>query len=252
MKMFTLPSKPQDKQQIIENGFALYKQSFWLCLPYSFFAALIIYGPQLVLAMFSPDSLNHLEQSTETLGIMVICWLLGLTLVVALLFRLYCLCYSIPSSFLQSLQQALFKLVPLLMLAILYSMIVLGGTMLFIVPGIILSVSLMFSFILLITDNQNVLQTLTASHRLVWGHWWHTMLIISIPLFLNLAVFLIAFIAVFSLFIHSNMTQQVLYLVLLILAVVIQTLFIPFIFSIALTLLHDLRRRTALTGVPHW
>jgi hypothetical protein len=108
----------------------------------------------------------------------------------------------------------------------------------------------MFSFILVITDNQNVLQTLTMSHRLVWGHWWHTAIVISVPLLLNLTISLIAMLCTIILLANQGMGAPDIILTLSLLNLIIQTLFIPFIFSVALVLLHDLRRRAV--QFPRW
>ncbi len=123
-------------------------------------------------------------------------------------------------------------------------MLVLSGTMLLIIPGIILSVSLMFVFILGIIDAQGILQTLLNSHRLVWGNWWHTALIISIPLMLGTIITLTSFVIAVRFF--SEMPYAV-----FLFNAIAQIIFIPLVFSIALVLLNDLRLRRPLLG-PQW
>ncbi len=247
--MFTLKNEPQNSQQILEQGFMLYKQTFWASLPYALCATVLMMVPVTLstLYMMKAGLTGHLNFALW--GILA-CWLGGLTLLSGLIFRLYCFCYQVPSHFIGSLQHSLSKLIPLLLLGALYCLIVLSGTMLLIIPGLIFIISLMFSFILAITDNQNVLQTLTMSHRLVWGHWWHVVCVISVPLLLNMAITLSVLLSVFIFFANLGSKLFEITIALALLNILIQTIFIPFIFAVSLVLLHDLRRRSV--QFPRW
>jgi len=241
--MFTLKSEPQDKLSIIEQGFRLYRHTFWLALPYSLLGAFFIFGPILLIPL--QPAFGPLIASRVFFG------LLSLVLLSALLFRLHCLIDDLPLSFMGSLAQAMSKLISLLLLAVLYALMVISGTLFLIVPGIILSISLMFSFILLLTSNQNVLQTLINSHRLVWGHWWHTLVVTGFPLLLDIAVSLAVLLGLILAFTHHYFSFAVLYLAVCCVNILIQALFIPFVFCVALVLLHDLRARQG-APLPRW
>ncbi|MBN9287391.1 MAG: hypothetical protein BGO43_15980 [Gammaproteobacteria bacterium 39-13] len=247
--MFTLKNEPQDIPQLLESSFNLYKRAFLPSLPFSFCAIILMCVPHL-LGVVEPSTSRLFGHNPMGLWTMTISWFLGIMFLSGLIFRLYCFCYHVPSHFMASMQQALLKFISILLIGALYSLIVLSGTMLLIVPGIILSVSLMFSFILVMTDNQHVLQTLTLSHRLVWGHWWHTVIVISIPLLINIAVMLCGFLIVSSLLIHYGMNFSQIYIATTLLTIILQTIFIPLIFSVALVLLHDLRQR--VSRLPRW
>lgn len=234
--MMGLSTDYNSKQAILEEAFAFYKKTFWIALPYSMIASLCIFTPAL-LDLLIPHKIVKLEGLWETLT----CWLLGLIVLTALIFRLYCICYQIPNNFLKSIQHALFKIIPLLLLFILYALIVLSSTMLLIIPGVILAVSLMFSFTLLITTNQKVLQTLISSHRLVWGHWWHTLFVFCIPILIGFVLSLSAFV----LLVNFSLTMTA-----LLVNALIQGIFTPFVFLAALVLLHDLNSRLRLP--PRW
>ncbi|MGE3319735.1 MAG: hypothetical protein AB7I18_10630 [Candidatus Berkiella sp.] len=241
--MFTLKSEPQDKLSILEQGFRLYRQTFWLALPYSLLGAFFIFSPVLLIPLkpaFSP-----------LITSMLFFGLLGFVLLSALLFRLHCFIDDLPLTFLGSLAHAMTKLIPLLLLGVLYALMVISGTLFLIIPGIILAVSLMFSFILFLTGNQNVLQTLINSHRLVWGHWWHTLFVTSFPLLLDLAVSIAIFLGLLAAFIHHYFSFAVLYLAVCLLNILIQALFLPLVFCIALVLLNDLRIRQG-GPLPRW
>lgn len=249
--MFTLKSEPQDKLSIIKQGFHFYKHIFWRALPYSLLAAISIFIPQLFIDIQPPFTMANLVHNIPFIMSAGVCWLVGFVLISALIFRLYCISYQIPLTFWSSITHVLFKLIPLLLLGSLYVLMVISGTLFLIIPGIILAVSLQFSFILFITDNQNVLQTLLTSHRLVWGHWWHTLFVMSFPLLLDLAVSLGVLLALITLFTQYHTELLTLYQIVCVTNIFVQAVFIPLIFCIALTLLNDLRCRQA-APLPRW
>lgn len=249
--MFTLKSEPQDKLSIIEQGFHLYKHIFWHALPYSLFAAAFIFIPQLFIDIKLPFSLAELGQNLRFIISALFFWLFSFILLSALIFRIYCITAQLPLTFIDSIVHALSKLVPLLLLGILYALMVISGTLFLVIPGVILAISLMFSFILFITDNQNVLQTLLTSHRLVWGNWWHTLFVVSFPLLIDIAVSFSVLLCLITLSKVYPISPTHLYFAVCISNIVIQTLFIPLIFSVALSLLNDLRARQG-GPLPRW
>ena len=239
--MFTLQNGPLTKTQVLIQGFALYKQSFSQTWPYALLAAFFIAIFPMVLQWENPSVIALL------ITLYFVFWL---TLSAALIIRLYSYCYQIPCNFLSSLKQALSKLIPLFLLGALYSIIVLGGTMMLVVPGIIFSISLMFAYTLLLVEKQNVLQTLITSHRLVWGHWWHTCLIITFPLVLDILFSFALFLFITTIGLGSLSVSSI-FLFTLVVHAMLQAIFIPLIVSVALTLLHDLRKRYTLL-IPSW
>jgi hypothetical protein len=249
--MFTLKSEPQDKLSIIQQGFHLYKHIFWLALPYSLFASIFIFIPALFIDINAPFHLAQIGQNISLIASAIICWLLGFIFLSALMFRIYCITQQIPLTFINSISEALFKLIPLLLLGVLYALMVVSGTLFLIIPGVILAISLMFSFILFLTDNQNVLQTLLTSHRLVWGNWWHTLFVVSFPLLLDFAVSFAMVLSLIGAFNYYSTSLTTLYFAVCFFNIVIQALFIPLIFSTALILLNDLRTRQS-SPLPRW
>ena len=74
---------------------------------------------------------------------------------------------------------------------ILYAIAIMVGFILLIVPGIIVIVSLMFWMTLLILEGLGPVDALSASHRLVWGHWWRTFVILSVGAVICIVLYLI-------------------------------------------------------------
>ena len=74
--------------------------------------------------------------------------------------------------------------------AILYFLAMAGGLILLIIPGIILSLSLSFGFFAIVLDGESALGGLKRSHRLVWGNWWRTLAVVSVPVVIVMILYL--------------------------------------------------------------
>jgi hypothetical protein len=237
--MFTLNNNMNDPYQVLCSSFQLYLHCFIKVFPLAFLAAFFSFLP----------SFHFLANKNLQLALLGACLLISFFFLTAMIFRIYCLAYQIPHHFLDGLKQGALKFLPLLLLCVLYAIIVLGGTMLLIIPGIILAVSLMFCFMLLITDNHSLLQSLISSHRLIWGQWWMTLTVMSFPLLLNLLIALAGLIGLFALFMLFDLPVRNFNLLATGLGLIIQSLFLPLIFSTALMLVFFLKTRLRGTYV---
>src|SRR5690606_17394707 len=138
------------------------------------------------------------------------------------------------------------RFIATLLTGALYLIIILSGTMLLIVPGFILSISLLFAFLMVINENKGVLQSLMGSHQLVWGIWWHTFIVISVPLLLNLVIMLSGFVMLVSIF-STSLSETQGYIVAFSMQLILQSLLLPFSFCVAVVLFNDLRIRQRQT-----
>lgn len=66
-----------------------------------------------------------------------------------------------------------------LVASVVFTLIVLVGTLLFVVPGAWASVALTFCFFAIVLENQGVVASFETSHRLVRGRWWHTAIVVT-------------------------------------------------------------------------
>jgi len=73
------------------------------------------------------------------------------------------------------------KLPVMLAATILYSLAVILGSLLLLVPGIILGLSLSFYLIFVVIEDLGGYAALKASHNLVWGLWWRTLSVYMAP-----------------------------------------------------------------------
>jgi hypothetical protein len=90
-----------------------------------------------------------------------------------------------------ALQAALPRLPTLVVMMILFMLAVMIGTLLLIVPGIILMVSLLLCYPTALFDNKGPVAALTESHRLVWGNWWRTFVMLSVGIIILIVIYLI-------------------------------------------------------------
>ena len=74
------------------------------------------------------------------------------------------------------------RLLPVILASLLYGLAVLGGSLLVIIPGIIVWLSLAFYALCITLEGDGIIESLRHSHRLVWGNWWRTAMIGSVVL----------------------------------------------------------------------
>ena len=62
---------------------------------------------------------------------------------------------------------------------------------LLIIPGIILMVSLLLCYPTALFDNKGPVSALSESHRLVWGNWWRTFVMLSVGVIILMVIYLV-------------------------------------------------------------
>lgn len=240
--MYTFKLSPLSQSEVVSNAFKLYKENALVTMSYSLPASICFFAPSFLTGS-NISLMDKWDKNPVIVLFVILGWLLGILFQGALVFKIYCISNHSPCRWLSALYEVLSKLFPLLLLAALYMLMVLSGTMLLIIPGVILSISLVFSFILIIVENYPVLQNLTISHNLVWGHWWYTTSILLYTFLLNICAYLLFFLAVVYIF-HDNLSSTLVPILFFIGNIILQTLFIPYLMSVAILLLDDLRKRT--------
>ena len=91
-----------------------------------------------------------------------------------------------------ALQASLTRLPALFLMMILFMLALMLGTLLLIIPGIILMVSLVLCFPTALFENKGPVAALTESHRLVWGNWWRTAAMLTVGVIVIVVIYLIA------------------------------------------------------------
>jgi len=115
------------------------------------------------------------------LSVVFVLCILSFVLYSSMIYRIDNVVNQREDTVLQALQFGLEKFLPMLVAVIVYSLAVTVGLALFVIPGLILSLSLAFYLYFIVIENRGGYASLRASHDLVWGYWWRTMSVFSIP-----------------------------------------------------------------------
>ena len=131
------------------------------------------------------------EALPQVLGITLFMSLIMYIFYNAVIYRIGNVAKGMEDDLFESLIVGIRKVIPVFIALILYSLIVGLGMMLLIIPGLILLLTLMFYQILIVNDNEGIFSSLKASHRLVWGNYWRTAAVITVPLFIMIVFLMI-------------------------------------------------------------
>lgn len=151
-----------------------------------------------------------------------------------------------------SLKQTL-RYSPVLLLAFVFSAALTSlGFLALIVPGIILLVLLQFYLPVLMTEERHWWKGFKRCSDLVWGNWWRSAAIVSVPLLLYVA--LVKFIDALTAYLHISAIAQNLDTYHLAVMMLGSVFLIPLVFSTVLVQLNDLKARQHLppTKIDRW
>ena len=127
----------------------------------------------------------------QTVGISILMWAIIYVFYNAIIFRMGNVEDGIEDDLYDSLIVGIKKVMPVFIAVILYSLIVGVGMMLLIIPGLILMLTLMFYKVLIVVDNEGIISSLKTSHRLVWGNYWRTAAVITVPVIIMIVFLMI-------------------------------------------------------------
>jgi hypothetical protein len=149
-----------------------------------------------------------------------------------------------------ALQASLPRLPALVVMMILFILAVMIGTLLLIIPGIILMVSLLLCYPTALFDNKGPVSALSESHRLVWGNWWRTFVMLSVGVIILIVIYLIVativgVIAPFLMVGGAGAEDVVLYALVSVglIFVFLSLLLTPFYISLGIAIYWDLKLR---------
>ncbi len=194
--MFELAGTPRELGDIFLQGITLGRLAYRRLFMLTSLIAFLGIVPTAYLVWGTGDTVMTYEQLLDRMGggygLVSLALLLPSLLIQAILsYRIAAASRGQTYGAHEELQRAV-KAWPWLVVAlIVYLLTVALGTVLLIVPGAILLVSLMFWDYGVIFEGLGPLQALNASHNLVWGHWWRTLgmiLMIFLPIWVLLGI----------------------------------------------------------------
>lgn len=136
------------------------------------------------------------------------------------------------------------KVLPWLILgSLLYMLAVAIGLVLFIVPGVILSISLVFYGYAIVLDRGGPVAGLKQSRRLVRGHWWRIALILSVAMIVGMTGYFAVALAVGFGAAFAGVGPQTMLLIDLLMQMVLGALVVPLFYAVLLAQYQDLKLR---------
>lgn len=194
--MSLYPQAPLSIGGVLDGGFTMYRAVFKAILPLSIAVGLLSQAPAIVPYLIG--GANPAEGSMSMgLGVGLLAGFLAwfvvyMAVYVGWLQSLDALArggtaHGVGAAFSSGLP----KVLPLLGSSLLFTLAVLVGCVLLVIPGLILMFSLIFFTYLIALDNKGPIEGLKESHKLVWGNWWRTVIVITIGGLIYFAIVLL-------------------------------------------------------------
>jgi len=248
--MFELASTPSDLGEILVQGLKLGRQVYRRLFMLTSLIAFLGIVPTACLVWGAGDvpitwtyMLEHSRGPYGLAGGLVV--LASLLLRALLLNRIAAAAHGRSDALGEEIRKAAHAWLWLLAALIVYALAVGFGTLLLVVPGLILAVSLCFWDYGVVLEGLGPINALNASHNLVWGHWWRTVGLLVL-MFLPLSV-LVAILAAMLGLDLGNMSDTAAtgrsVFGQTVLEMVLGAVFGPFIYSIFYLYYHDLKLR---------
>jgi hypothetical protein len=172
-----------DPLSLLAESWNLYRKHLWLMVGYS--AWLLLPVGALFLLTFAPE---HWLVVILVLLSMLIEVYLVLWMTIAVVRSTHRLLHKQEVNPTAISQESLARLLPLLQVAILQGLIILGGLLLFLIPGLIFSIWYAFTQLATILEDKKPVEALSASKMLVQGRFFPVLWrLVSGPILLALA-----------------------------------------------------------------
>lgn len=185
--MYSLPTEPGSIGNTLDAGFKLYAASFKRVLGMAVLAIVSVAVPVMVMVFAIAVLASGGEEPEAGVFVAVGIGVL-LALVIYMWFYLAAMCriggiaYGRELGFGACMSMSGRKLLPVIVGWFLYSLAMVGGFILLVIPGIYLSVSLSLFTLCIIFENDGIIESLRHSFRLIWGNWWRTAVIGTVVL----------------------------------------------------------------------
>jgi hypothetical protein len=177
--------------QVLDRGFTLYRRSIGRLLPLMGVIALVLLVPRLVFPPRTLISNGHFSGNIGGyFGLILVMSVINIMFTVALMRKLD----DINSgrnqlSLTEAVGVGLRRFLPMLGAGLVYGVLVMIGSILLIVPGIYLSISLIMMGYAVAVDDASIGNSITLSRDLVRGHWWRVWAIVTVVMLIYFAVY---------------------------------------------------------------
>ncbi|HET9445518.1 MAG TPA: hypothetical protein VFO35_04620, partial [Steroidobacteraceae bacterium] len=190
------PSQPQSIGGVLDTTFQLYKASMVKLIPLSLL--LVLASCLQYIYMFargaSPGDPTAMLGMTTSWGywLSVLAGFIGSVWITSATYlKVAAIGADSDLGIGAALQAALPRVPAVFAMMILFMLALAIGLVLLIIPGIILMVSLFLCYPTAMLDNKGPVSALTESHRLVWGNWWRTFVMLTVGLIILAVIYTI-------------------------------------------------------------
>jgi len=240
--MFQFATEPQGIGQILDQGIKLFRVCFKPLLP--ILILMMVIG--VLNSLVSPVQVQVQEASDIPITVaagMIVFGLLNIFLYTALVSRC-CDVADDKGDLTDAMEIAFRKFIPVLAMYICYTLALMLGMVLLIIPGMILMFSLMLAIYVMILEDAGPIAALKRSHALVWGNWWRTATVLTVAGLMLMGFFILVFAIVGgAMFFTTPDDPQVVLLMTGFLNAVLTPLINPLLVCILLVLFKDLKVR---------
>jgi hypothetical protein len=244
--MFQMPDSPQSIGKVLDSGFRLFAYSFKHVFFLVLIAAVAIALPNMIFGN-TTDPQVMAQSVGPMLAMLLVGWLVFLVFYNAVFYRMNALADDRDAGAGEAIGAGLRKMLPVLGAGILFSLAVMVGSLLLLIPGVILMVSLILYVPLIVCDDEGVFSALRTSHNLVWGDWWRTTAVFLVPFVVYIVVYMAVAMIVGAVAGASAVTSgevgDSVYTMINVAMVVISVIAYPFFAAIMLVQLNDLKLR---------
>ncbi|HET7921959.1 MAG TPA: hypothetical protein VFM15_04310 [Gammaproteobacteria bacterium] len=199
--MISLPNVPQSPGQVLSKGIEIGVNSYVRLILFTSLVGFIGLIPVLYLALHIGDTTVSADVLSEARDagwylIELACLLANALIQGILVMRLDNLVQRGNVDFHAEWQRGLHALLPLFIASVVFLCALIVGYVLLIVPGVILTISLLFFQFCVVLDRQGPIAGLNRSHTLVWGNWWRTFGVVILMVLLVLLIVVVLMVPV--------------------------------------------------------
>jgi hypothetical protein len=240
--MYQRPDAPLSIGGVLDDGFRLLKNSFGKLFLLAFISAYIGQLPNYFIGETSPEQITTIP--VMALLLLAVSMVFSVALTGALIARVLAVVNGDDLSLGGAVAVGFERFFPMLGCLILYLLAVMGGMIALVIPGLILSLSLVFAPYLVITDRLGPVAAIKQSHNLVWGSWWRTAAIFTVIIFIIFAVyFLLGSLAALQVAFGVDADGSNLNFIAFVLVPLITAVVSPLGYAFTMSILNDLKLR---------
>jgi hypothetical protein len=247
--MQILAQQPCSIAKVLDISFRLFAASFTKLIGYGLLLSAFYIVLTVLIANIGLDQAANDPEAVQTalaeampmlIGYAVILTIFSFVLYAAMIYRIDNVARQREDSFAEALGVGLKKFLPMLLAMILYGLAIFVGSLLLVVPGIILMLSLSFCPFFIVVEDMGGYASLKASHNLVWGNWWRTMTVYLAPGVIMLALYMLL---VFAAVAMNGEVEPGTINPVDIISNLLSAVVMPYFYTLAYVLYHDLSLR---------